>query len=522
VTDRAGWAARLSHLLFSSEAPGAERAARGVLAFGLLAVCLALMCSFTLPILGTDDERPHVAYTASLLDGRLPEIDDPTESGADRFVVLADDPPPRTDIYMASHPPLAHAMAAPFSWLAVTLGWDQGAVMVMRFVNVLGFGVAVMASAAVTDGLFPGRRRLAVGASGLVSLTPYAVFWTSFGLNDGTSFAFGAIALAAGLRVVRTGPSAARLAWLVGGGTAAVATRSAHLPTLLILTGTWVAACALRRRWRWAAGGAVAMLGVPALAIGWFYVRSNELYGSITASSYLIEKFDRRSWPSPLRLVLQPRVHLGLVQGLWGGFNPVNMTGSGFTRIARPWADLGTSLVLPLALLGGAAVGVGRRAASARRHGAGRWTAALRTPAGRDGLLAWLTAAAVSAGVLAGLLQFVSQGGTPHPRYLFPALPVIGAVLVWGLDATLRRFDGLLAALVALFAVDLFLIGQIPVSPTVSPLLAQPSWSRVVIMGLLAGALVAGSAGARALRAVPRGEDDLGGPTVVGPSALSQ
>lgn len=469
----------------------------------------------------------------------------------------------RGDVWVANHPPLYYVLAAPGAAAAAAIGWDHGSALSLRVVGALGFAVGLVALAACVDALFPGRPRATVLATGLAALCPVVIGTATFALNDGVAFGAGTVLLAATLRTARHGPTTARLVALAAAAGAASLSRAALLPLVLLAAGAWLLAT-LRVEPRRAFVGTALVVGVPVVTAGWFYARNVQLYGDLAGSGYLLAKFDRVPSGSTLDLLVDGSLWEGMWQSLWGTNGLDGVLGAGSLTTGSPEHVFGSALVPGLLLAVAAVAGFGRSAwaglqaqvprararlvgapAEAGRAGADRGAAARRvearrieaklTEAGgaeargveargaadqrdRDGLLervdtaallTW-TAAVLAAGVcLLGVASFVSQGGTPHPRYLLPALPLLAALLAVGLLRLFDPLDPTRAALYGLLAVDLVLFsraGRAIAGVVQVPDLAQQeaatlaSWACVA---LAVAALVRVDRGLRSLAAVP-------------------
>jgi hypothetical protein len=184
-------------------------------------------------------------------------------------------------IWTAYHPPLFYALAA----VPLRAGIDSGhARMGFLGARLLSAGLAALGLALVAYVallLAPGRPQLAVAAAGLVALLPSFISISARVYNDSLAFLTATAALAAAVFVV-CGPSATRLAAVAVTAGLAALTRASGL---LVVGGT-------------------------ALALaGWFYWRNRSLYGDITASTALLERFGRSPKGTILGLLTDP--------GLW-------------------------------------------------------------------------------------------------------------------------------------------------------------------------------------------------------------
>jgi 4-amino-4-deoxy-L-arabinose transferase-like glycosyltransferase len=444
---------RLGDVLFAQgeEADDARRrraAAWVVTALAGMGFCLSTIAAFSMPVLFGADERAHLAYVEVLLDGRLPTVD--TDVPVDGHFMILDSPEedatgPHDDVWIANHPPLTSVLAAPPAWLAAELGIERGPQMVLRLLCASGMAVGVLASAAVADVLLPGRRRTAILAAGLVALTPSVLSIASYGYNDGLALATGTSLLAVTLRVARTGPSRARFVATLALGSAAVLTRSSLLPLIGLAVVVWVVRAAMDRDRR-GVGAALLVALVPALAGGWFYLRNLDLYGDLTGASYLQDKFGRDPQGSTWELLADPVFLVGAWQDLWGSFRYQVGIGSGEIIVGSRNPQIGSRVVVGAVLVALAALG---------------WLTAiprLRRPS-RTAALTWGAALAWVVVTVVGMASFVGGGGTPHPRYLFPAMAVSAAIVMEGLSRLPGgRWWGP-AVLVGFAVLDVYLLG---------------------------------------------------------------
>jgi 4-amino-4-deoxy-L-arabinose transferase-like glycosyltransferase len=391
-----------------------------------MGLCLSAIAAVTMPDLLGADERAHLAYVDVVLAGRLPTVD--TEIPVDgHFDVLGQPDPlghptagPHGDVWVANHPPLAYVLAAPLAWLAAETGVDRGPQLMLRLLCAMGMAVGVLATAAVADSLLPGSRRTAVLAAGLVALAPGIVSIGSYGYNDGLAFAIGTSLLAVTLRVAQAGPSRGRLIATIGLASAAVLTRSSLVLLAGVVVAVWLARAVVDRDRR-VAGAALLVAVVPALAGGWFYLRNRDLYGDLTGAAYLQEKFGRHRQGSIWDLLAHPVFLVGAWQDLWGSFRSRVAIGSGKVVIGSKDSQIGSRAGIGAGLMALAAVGwlasIGRR----------------RRPS-RTAVLTWCAAGGWLLVTIVAMAAFVGGGGTPHPRYLLPALPVTAVLLMGGLS----------------------------------------------------------------------------------------
>jgi hypothetical protein len=414
-----------------------------VLAF----VMLAMLYVYT-PTYRMQDEASHVAYAQELSRGRLPTLDTPISTQSDprlRRLLSVRDAPRRT-IWTANHPPLYYALAAIPLRIGTAIAHPTGGVEAARLLSVGWSALGLIILAYVVLQLVPGRPQLAVAATGLAALLPSFVGVSSLVYNDSLAFLTSTMVLAASVVFVVRGPSAARLAAVAASASLVALTRASGLLVvgvagLAVLVGVWQASqgSTLRRLGRaaiWA--GAVAAAVVA--AAGWFYLRNLTLYGDLTGSAALLERFGRVPRGSIPRLLTSPGFFRVQQQRLWDITFDLPRADGSLTR--QLWL-LG---LLPLA---------GLLLAGARRLA--------RPPHGSTRSDPGPTVAVALCVVLLGLLQlsvvqFVSGGGGPHVRYLFPGLVTLGLAAAVGLTALPggRRGLPVVAMLLAMGAANLW------------------------------------------------------------------
>jgi hypothetical protein len=412
-----------------------------VLAFVVVATLWLYVPTYQPP-----DEASHVAYARELSHGRLPTIDSQIDSRGDARLarMLRPRNARHRTIWTANHPPLYYALVA----VPLRVGLDSGhpiwGVQAARLLSVGLSALGLVALAYVVVQLVPGRPQLAVAAAGLVALLPSFISASARVYTDSLAFLTTTAVLAASVVLLVRGPSAVRLAAVAASASLAALTRASGLLVvgvagLAVLVGVWRGSQggAVRR-----GGRAVVWAGVVGAAVvavsGWFYLRNLRLYGDLTGSAALFERFGRTPRGSVLELVTRPGFWGVQQQRLWGVTNVIPADGSVAPRLW--WLGL-----VPLA---GLVLVAGRWLARRGRGG--------RPDPGRTlgfGLCVLLL------GLLQlSLVQFVSQGGSAHVRYLFPGLVTVGLVVAVGLMALPggRRGVPVVAMLLAMAAASLW------------------------------------------------------------------
>ena len=420
----------------------------GVAGALLVFLTLAAVWALNVPTYKPPDEASHVGYARELSHGRLPTIDSLIPSDGDPRLARVLEPRDarHRTIWTANPPPLFYALAA----VPLRAGIDSGHARIgflgarLLSAGLAALGLALVAHVALL--LAPGRPQLAVASAGLVALLPSFISISARVYNDSLAFLTSTAALAAAAVFVVRGPSATRLAAVaVTAGLAALTRASGLLVVgiagLAVLVGVWRAGPAGRSLRRLArAAAAAAVVGGTALALaGWFYWRNRSLYGDITASTALLERFGRSPKGTTLGLLADPGLWRVQQQRLWDVTNLVPRSDGALYR--RLWP----LVLVPLAgLVLAGARWLADPARSDRRPDTGR------TVVFALGIL------------LLGLLQltmveFVSDGGGAHVRYLFPGLAVAGLAAALGLTALPggRRGVPVVAMLVVMAAVNL-------------------------------------------------------------------
>lgn len=391
----------------------------------VLAFVMLSMVWLYQPTYRPTDEASHVAYARELGHGRLPTIDSPMSGVGDPRLarVLGSRDAVHRTIWTANHPPLYYALAAVPLRIAEVTGHPIRGVMAARLLSIGLSSLGLVALTFVVLQLVPGRPQLAVAATGLAALLPSFINMSAVVYNDSLAFLTSTCALAASVVLVVRGPSAARLAAVAATVSLAALTRASGLLVagvagLAVLVAVWRSSegGTLHRLANAALGVSVVVVAVAAAA-GWFYLRNRMLYGDITGSAALLERFGRVPGGTVPRLLVDPGFWRSQQQRLWGV--TTNLPGSG-GRLSRQLWLLG---LLPLAgLLFAGARWIGRMIRGAARPDPGRAIA---------GALCVLLLGLLEL----SLAQFVSRGGGAHVRYLFPGMAAIGLAAAVGLAA---------------------------------------------------------------------------------------
>jgi hypothetical protein len=406
--------------------PGATAALRLGVGGAVLAFVVLASVWLYQPTYRPTDEPSHVAYARELSHGRLPTIDTPMSGDGDprlARVLRSRDAVHRT-IWTANHPPLYYALAAVPLRIAEATAHPVGGVLAARLLSVGLSALGLLALAWVVLQLVPGRPQLAVAATGLAALLPAFINVAAVVYNDSLAFLTSTGALAAVVAFVVRGPSPGRLAAVAATVALAALARASGLVVasvagLAVLVTVWwagrgSAARRLARAVVWAGAVGAAVVAVT----GWFYLRNRGLYGDLTGSAALLERFGRVPRAGVLELLGDGGFWRDQQRRLWGV--TANLPGSGGRLSRRLW-------LLGLVPLAGLLV-----AGAGWLHRRARGAAPPPDPRRAFAVACCLLLLALLELTLA---QFVSDGGGAHVRYLFPGMVAIGLTVAVGLAA---------------------------------------------------------------------------------------
>lgn len=386
------------------------------------------------------DEPAHLAYGYAIAEGELPEIDSwdtfPDSAGHMSEAMRDARDHRYRQVWVANHPPLYYVALAPLLVATDALGDADGGLVAGRLLNIAfaAAGIAMIYLLAVE--VSGGVRSLGVAAAALAGFIVQAQYTFSHAYNDGLALFTTTLMLWAAARCLRaTHPPGGAL--LLGLSiAAAAATRAVGLITGVVVILAVVGARTViegRRVSRplYVASMHAAALALPSvLLVGWFYLRNIALYGDIGASSYLLDRFGRVSREEGV-------LGTALDRQLW---QVVYDRMVGYTRFANPirLSEGGLALwrwAAVLALVGVLVALVRGRPGGRRADGEPAWLS-------RAGVLMLVAVVATHAAVF---VQHVSGGGSPWPRYLYPALGPLATLAVIGLHRLVPRVLPLLA-----------------------------------------------------------------------------
>jgi hypothetical protein len=402
-------------------------------------VCFGISAFLALrmPVLLGADEGGHLLYTASVLDGHLPEFT--TDHGASDRVPIIDrafGQPPSGDtwgVWHAYHPPLAYVVAAPFVWAAGELGPDTWPALAMRAVNAAAMATGVAFAGLFASEAFPTRWRVGFAAACITAVVPNVAAVGAAGHNDGVAFALSAASLWVAAAVIRRGPTRRLLAAACGLAAADMLARVSLAPSVALLAGAMVLGALGPRPPRAAMAravcGALAVGATAFVASGWFYWRNYQLYGSFFSAPHA--GGGRPSPGSVVEILTSSTFHRGLWAQLYASVNARLVFGRADDVLIALVAVLALGLVLAVRrrwrTVSGTAATLTHDcnfASDPPRH----------APADGIGALGWALVGCACAAIVVQTAWFHSQGGGAHSRYLIGVVPVVSALLARAAD----------------------------------------------------------------------------------------
>ncbi|WP_353648267.1 hypothetical protein ABLG96_15630 [Nakamurella sp. A5-74] len=395
-------------------------------AFILLAAFTSLFKSLQYTAIGSPlvevDETSSASYAAALARWVSPTITTRTAHGTSGFpgVWLAQVAlPVQQMIWTANHPPLYHLLAVPAVWIADWTGTPGLALFTMRFISAASTALVVLISGHLALELLPRRPVVALVSASATAAMTTIVFQGGFAYNDGFATATGGLALLVLARAARRGVTAGRVGWITVWCTASAGTR----PTGVVLTAVVVVAvlliCLVQGRSRGQAIRFALVVGtVPALLVGWFYLRNIILFGDATASNALLQRFGRK--PNPRLTTIDGS--LIYLRSQWDQLftqrrlKPSSSSWVHFIRV------VGKVLAAGFAVLVVSSWIRDRRLFSVRSRPIRWWSTAIL----------WATLVAVSVATIVATIAGLAAGVGSHERYLMPVEPLLTIALGLG------------------------------------------------------------------------------------------
>ncbi|MDP2289563.1 MAG: hypothetical protein Q8M22_00140 [Actinomycetota bacterium] len=430
--------------------PDQARAVRlGVSGAVLAIVALGLLGAYSLPLFSLPDEPAHYGYAAEVADGRLPHIEDlvPVDGIAPLEELMNDRDEVRRTIWTANHPPLFYVIEAVPIGIGRATDRELGAMHAGRVLVVLIAGGAVVAVAWLTRLLVPRRPVVAVVAAGVAALLPAMINTSSYLYNDSLAVLTSTLAFGAGVLWLVRGPSTPRLAFAAVTCALAASTRASGLLVvgvvgLAVLIGSVIHAAADRgERPASRATRAVSLLA-PAAVVGaavvatsgWFWVRSVDLYGDLTATGYLLERFDRVPRRPTTWYVSSIDFWSTQQRLLWGvGSNHAINTES----VTHHFWVLALPPIAGLVLAARHALRTSVRRSGSLQASLDGWRHWVNHGDPRRLALpaAWVLGLVFLLLLELSVMQFTSQGGGTHVRYVLPGIGIASAAAAVGLLA---------------------------------------------------------------------------------------
>jgi hypothetical protein len=389
---------------------------RGPLAVTLAFLILGALNLIFVPPFAPRDESSHVAYALDLTHGRIPRLDDTNPRDA-----IPGLQPFKT--WTANHPPLYYALGTVPLEAAKAIDEPLLGVRGMRLINLAFGAVAVLLAGSVGALLlprWPEAPTLAAAGLGLAGSVP-----NLFGIayNDGLGVAASVAILVVGLRILRDGPSrrlllALALLAAVGSLARFTAFMAIGFAAVLAAIGVYLHAgdriAATARELRptgdrllRSAGAFCLPFAAAAVASGWWYLRNQREYGSLTGTSFIIHMQGRSAHAGYATLLHTGWIWRRMYDNIWGAYE---RSGS-----LAPYPRWIPEIALAVGL-------VCLLVAFARWWGAGR-----RRPPLVDGI-AWTVMIVFALASVWQIVQFYTSGGNFHVRYAYAALPVAGTL----------------------------------------------------------------------------------------------
>jgi 4-amino-4-deoxy-L-arabinose transferase-like glycosyltransferase len=380
------------------------------------------------------DETPHFDYVRYVKEQRALPVQ-PLEPG-------------NVKVWMGHHPPLYYVLSGltilwtdtadvsqvlrpnpHFEWAENNgqNGWNvmlhfgqdrfpwRGSILalhVVRLMSVFLGAVAVVAVYNTTRYLLPRHQWAPLGATALVAFNPSFLFMSSTVHHDVLLAAIFSLGIWWAVRALSV-PLRSRDLWIGGllAGSAALTKLSGIsllvVVSLALLLGAWRS-----QDWRTGLKRLVHVAGVALVVAGWWYIRNQVLYGDPLGWRMFLSIHRHMVRAGPYTWAEFWCAFMGQIsRTFWGAFGYMHITFPEVTRVL--WWACGLAMLGLVTTL-------------ARRPWRG-------TPAST--LLAWLVTIAGLVLVYLSFVRFsIATVGAGHGRYLFPAAPAIGALLIVGFN----------------------------------------------------------------------------------------
>ena len=294
----------------------------------------------------------------------------------------------------------------------------RGAILGIHIVRWVSVALGVVATVAVyctVRYLVPEHPWVPLGAASLMAFNPSFIYMSSTVHHDVLLTAIFSLGLWWAVRTVLE-PVRGFDLWvggLLAGGAALTKVSGVGLVVVMalaLLLKAWPS-----RDWKGAVKQTAHLVGVALLVSGWWYARNQLLYGDLLGWQMFLSLFHFNVRQTPYTWYLfwnEFVVQMG--RTFWGAFGFMHITFPGVSRYL--WLVTGVAVLG----LGGAIV---RRIRHQRQI---HWTPQVS---------AWLVVLAGLAGMFILFVRYsITISGGGHARYLFPAAPAIGGLLIIGFN----------------------------------------------------------------------------------------
>lgn len=381
------------------------------------------------------DEAHHLAYVRYIKEKKALPVQ-PMEGQA-------------VQVWMGHHPPLYYVLGSvAISWIDTfdfdqvlrpnphfvwaenddRNGWNvvlhfgqdafpwQGTILALRVVRWMSVALGMVALVAVyntTRYLLPRHHWAPLGATALVGFNPSFVFMSSTIHHDVLLAAAFSMGLWWAVRTVSV-PLRRRDLWIGGllAGAAAL-TKLSGVSLLFSMSLAPLLKAWPSRAWKRAAKQIAHLLGVALAVSGWWYVRNAILYGDFLGWQMFLSVHRHMVRTTPYTWHIFRHEFVGqLIRTFWGAFGYMHITFSEVTRYL--WLGSGVAVLGLVVIL-------------IRR---------VRRPCTTGpSSSAWIVVLSGLALIFAAVVRFsIATTGAGHGRYLFPAAPAIGALLIAGFN----------------------------------------------------------------------------------------